>query len=77
MSAAEALGFIARQENAEGYEVIVPERIPRSQVHRIKRLPQVVGWRYYPGAHGKKPCGCPVCQRGDYGARQIREKFGD
>ena len=77
MSAAEALGFIARQENAEGYEVIIPERITRSQVHRIKQLPQIVGWRYYPGAHGKQPCGCPVCRRGDYGARRIREKFGD
>lgn len=77
MSAAEALAFIANQENAEGYQVIVPVRIARAQVHRIKRLPQIVGWRYYPGAHGKKPCGCPLCQRGNYGARRVREKFGD
>ena len=77
MTAAEGLALISGQSNAEGYEVIVPDRISRSQLHRVKRLRQIVGWRYYPGAHGRKPCGCPVCQRGDYGARRIRGKFGD
>ncbi len=24
-------------------------------------------------AHGKKPCGCPYCQRGNYGARKLRD----
>ena len=75
MTAAQASALIARQPNAEGYEVIVPGRISRSQLHRVKRLRQIVGWRYYPGAHGKQPCRCPVCQRGDYGSRRIREKF--
>jgi len=75
MSAAEAVALIAKQEHSEGYEVICRCRIPSSQIRRIKRLPQVVGWRYYPGAHGNKPCVCPVCQRGEYGARRIRERF--
>jgi len=75
ITAAGALALIAEQNNSEGYEVIIPGRIARSQVHRVKRLPQVVGWRYYPGAHGKKPCGCPFCQRGNYGARRLRDRF--
>jgi hypothetical protein len=62
-------------ENQEGYEVIVPRRIDKKEIHRVKTLRQVTGWRYYPGAHGKRPCGCPFCQRGDYGARRLREKY--
>jgi len=67
--------LIAGQANAEGYEVIIPGKINKSQLHRVKRISQVVGWRYYPGAHGKRPCGCPVCQRGEYGARRLREMY--
>lgn len=75
MTAAQALALISNQEAPEGFEIIIPSKITRLQIHRAKRLPQVVGWRYYPGAHGKKPCGCPFCQRGNYGAWRIRERF--
>ena len=75
MQAAQALALLARQANAEGYEVIVPRKITHAQIHRVKRLPQVVGWRYYPGSHGRKPCGCPFCQRGSYGARKLRDAY--
>ena len=75
MTAAEAVALISSQENSEGYEVIIPSHIPRPHIQKARRLPQVVGWRYYPGAHGKKPCPCPVCQRGQYGARRIRDKY--
>ena len=75
MTAAEATAFIANAENVEGYEIIIPRRIESKEINRIKMLPQVIGWRYYPGAHGKKPCGCPFCQRGNYGARRLREEY--
>ena len=75
MTAARALALIAEQSSPQGYEVIVPGKITESQIHRVKRLPQVLGWRYYPDSHGKKPCGCPVCQRGNYGARKLREAY--
>lgn len=75
MTAAQATGLIANGEIHEGYEIIIPSRIAVTQIHRVKKLPQVLGWRYYPGAHGRKPCGCPVCQRGNYGARRIRERY--
>ncbi len=75
MTAAQALALIAGQESPQGYQVIVPRRITRSEIHRVRRLPQVVGWRYQPGAHGMKPCPCPICVQGNYGARRIREKY--
>ena len=59
----------------EGFEVIVPRRIKRSEIIRIKRLPQVVGWRYEPGAHGKPPCTCLCCGgRGQYGVQKLVRK---
>ena len=75
MTAAAALALISVQQNAEGFEVIVPERIGRDQVHRVKSLPQVLGWRYYPGAKGQQPfCHCRYCNRGEIRAqRLIRE----
>ena len=75
MTAAEAVAAIMSSESPEGFEVIVPRRIEASEIHRVRELPQVVGWRYYPQAHGRKPCGCPFCQRGQYGARKLREEY--
>ncbi len=72
MTAAQAVAMFLPDASLAGFEVIVPRKIVASEIHRIRKLPQVVGWRYYPGAHGKKPCGCPYCQRGQYGARRLR-----
>ncbi len=55
----------------EGYEVIIPRKIQRSEIIRVKSLPQVVGWRYYPGANGRPPCVCLCCERGRYGVRKL------
>lgn len=57
--------------HAEGFEVIIPRKIERSEIIRVKSLPQVVGWRYYPGANGRYPCICLCCERGQYGARKL------
>src|SRR5262249_53298715 len=75
MSAAEAEAAFQATESREGWEVIIPRRIEASEIHRTRRLPQVIGWRYRPGSHGTKPCGCDFCQRGQYGAQRIREKY--
>lgn len=56
MTAAEAAAVIMASEEREGYEVIVPRRIDKKEIRRIKHLPQVTGWRYYPNAHGRRPC---------------------
>ncbi len=55
----------------EGYEVIIPRKIKRSEIFRIKALPQVVGWRYRPRANGQPPCACLCCERGQYGIRKL------
>jgi hypothetical protein len=73
MTAAEAVAVFCFGKQLEGFEVIIPRRIRAGEIHRTRQLPQVVGWRYWPGAHGTKPCGCDFCQRGLYGARRIRE----
>jgi hypothetical protein len=72
MTAAEAVAAFLTTESREGWEVIIPRRIDGAEIHKVRRLPQVVGWRYYPGSHGKKPCGCEFCQRGQYGAQRLR-----
>ena len=75
MAAAEATVAIQEAQPAEGFEVIVPRRIAAKEIHRVRRLPQILDWRYYPGSHGKRPCGCAFCQRGRYGARRLRDKY--
>jgi hypothetical protein len=55
----------------EGFEVIIPRVIAPSEIVRVKALPQVVGWRYRPGANGTKPCICICCERGSYGAIKL------
>lgn len=75
-TAAEAAGFLSSQRGAEGYEVFIPHRIEAKDIIRIKTLPQVIGWRYYPEARGHKPCGCPGCQRrGEIRSRRIRDQY--
>jgi hypothetical protein len=62
----------ALPSSPEGYEVIVSRAIEPSQILRVKALPQVVGWRYQPGAHGTRPCTCLCCSgRGTYGIRKL------
>lgn len=55
----------------EGYEVIIPRRIAASEILRVKVPPQVVGWRYRPGANGEAPCACICCERGRFGIRRL------
>jgi hypothetical protein len=75
MDAAEAVAIFMAADSREGWEVIVPRRIEAAEIHRVRRLPQVLGWRYWPSAHGRRPCGCEFCQRGLYGAKRLREQY--
>jgi hypothetical protein len=75
MTAAQAVATISSNIPAEGFEVIIYRKISASEIHRSRELPQVIGWRYYPEAHGKKPCGCPYCQRGQYGGRKLIAEY--
>lgn len=75
MTAAEAVAEILASENAEGFEVFIRRKIEAHEIHRVRELPQVVGWRYAPRSHGRKPCGCRFCQRGQYGAKKLRDEY--
>lgn len=77
MTAPEAVGEFTSAADAQGWEVITPRRIEAGEIHRIRRLPQVVGWRFSPESKGKPPfCTCKFCTRGEYGARRLRERLG-
>ena len=59
-----------------GYEVIVPEPIGPHAIHRVRRLSQVIGWRYSPEAKGRVPCGCPACLgRGEIRSNSLRQRY--
>lgn len=75
MTAAQAAAHIMSQSTMTGVQVVIARRISPKDILRVRSLPQLVGWRYYPEAHGKLPCGCDYCQRGGYGARKIREEY--
>jgi hypothetical protein len=77
VTAAEAAATFSISENREGWEVFITRRIAAKEIHRIRSLPQVVGWRYSPAAKGKPPfCTCKYCTRGEYGAARLRTRLG-
>lgn len=76
MAADDAVGMLLHAAEALGYEVIVPRAVTAKEVRAVRHVPQVVGWRYSPTAHGSSPCGCPVCaRRGEIKGRAIRQTF--
>lgn len=77
MTAAQAAAHIMSQTTMTGVEVIIPRRIVPKEILRVRKLPQLVGWRHYPEANGKQPSACPCCQTGNYKSRKIREKYAE
>jgi hypothetical protein len=77
LSAADAVAHFAAATDPLGWEVVIPRRIEASEIHRTRRLPQVIGWRFSPTSKGKPPyCTCKFCTRGEYGAARLRERRG-
>lgn len=74
-TAAEAVGTARGHQDPMGLQIIIPRAIKAKEIESIYRPPMVVGWRYYPGARGRRPCGCPYCQRGEPCGRRIRERY--
>ncbi|RCG32823.1 hypothetical protein DQ384_04985 [Sphaerisporangium album] len=75
VSSAEATALVTELEDPRGYEVIIPRSIAAKEIHRIRRVNQVTGWRYMPDAHGTRPC--PLCNPGQYGAAKIRNSLDE
>ncbi|MFJ9695950.1 HEAT repeat domain-containing protein [Kitasatospora sp. NPDC101183] len=73
--AGEAVARIAALADPRGWEVLLPRAVTAREVHRIRSVPQVAGWRYVPNAHGTRPCLCQGCRPyGNYGDRRLRER---
>lgn len=73
-SAAESIGVIRQHEDIAGFEVIVQRPIRSNEIQRIAPIRGVIGWRHYPHAHGKAPCACEYCQKGQPSSRRILER---
>ena len=72
----DAIARLRSLDDPLGFEVLVPRKILPSELHRLRPIHQRTGWRYYPGAHGKRPCGCPACQRsGGPGSAKLRREY--
>lgn len=73
ISAGEAVKLAMENKTGEGWEVILPRKVEVKDIVKYKKLPQTVGWRYFPGSHGKKLCFCPACiKEGSYKSIKIR-----
>ncbi|MFI6824501.1 HEAT repeat domain-containing protein [Micromonospora sp. NPDC050187] len=76
VTAAQAVAAVRERDDPRGWEVFVPRAVTTAEVHRIRDVPQGVGWRYLPGAHGRRPCPCPAClPRGARNVARLRRRF--
>jgi hypothetical protein len=76
LPAAQAIALIRQQADPRGYQLLVPRPITRRQLHRVRFVSQVTGWRYRPDAHGRPPCPCPVClPLGSFKSAQLRRRL--
>jgi hypothetical protein len=74
MTAAAAVSFFLRAPDARGLEVLVPRAIRLQEIVRIRSLPQIAGWRFYPEAKGHPPA-WPA--PGDIKAARVRRKIDE
>jgi len=72
MTAAQAIARVMQRDYIGGYEVIIPRKIVKDEILRVKSAPQVIGWRYWPESKGNEPW---CAKRGEYGARKVRAFF--
>jgi hypothetical protein len=72
-TASGAVRIFMEHETGLGLEVRIPGAIPAKDITRIYTPRQISGWRYFPEAHGSKPCGCRYCQRGEIKNAKLRE----
>jgi hypothetical protein len=76
VTAARAVKIFREHATGLGLQVLIQRRIEAKEITRSYVPTQIVGWRYFPEAHGKPPfCGCEFCQRGLIKNRKIREKY--
>ncbi|EMO41748.1 hypothetical protein LEP1GSC186_1768 [Leptospira noguchii serovar Autumnalis str. ZUN142] len=60
-TAIESTQLLLSTENKLGFQIVLPRKVTKKEILKIKNLPQTVGWRYFPEAHSKVRCLCPAC----------------
>ena len=75
VTASKVIAIAHNHDDGLGLEVIIPRKISSQEIIKIYQPSKVTGWRYYPEAHGKKPCACEYCQLGQPYSRQIRKRY--
>ena len=75
VTAAQAVKVFMDHSTGLGLQILVRRRIEPKEITRSYVPTQIIGWRYYPDAHGRTPCGCDYCQKGLIKSRKIREKY--
>lgn len=70
--AADAAATIMHAPDPLGFQIIVGRSIPASEIHAVRSVRQVIGWRYFPKSHGSVPCNCDACKGGLINRRRIR-----
>jgi hypothetical protein len=70
-----AVRMLAERTDARGWELILPRSVESKEIVKVRTVSRVVGWRYYPGANGRKPCSCEYCSKGEFGSRRMRERL--
>ncbi|MEU9093942.1 HEAT repeat domain-containing protein [Streptomyces sp. NPDC048428] len=74
-TASDAVRRVAALEDPRGWEVFLPRAAARAEVHNVRAVRQVTGWRYFPGSNGTPPCTCYGCRvRGEYGSQRLRRR---
>ncbi|EMF70411.1 hypothetical protein [Leptospira interrogans] len=60
-SVIESTQLLLSTENKLGFQIVLPRKVTKKEILKIKNLPQTIGWRYFPEAHSKPRCLCPAC----------------
>jgi len=75
-SADEAVAALMQQDSKLGFETVLSRDVGPAEITRVTPMRPITGWRYYPTAKGREPCGCPMCQNpGERYSRRFRERF--
>ncbi len=72
----EAIRQLNELHDPLGFEMFVCRKVETSEIQKVRSLPQVIGWRHMPHAHGRALCGCPVClPKGSIKSSALRKRL--
>jgi hypothetical protein len=55
MTAAQSIAFFIQAQDSSGLQVLIPRAIAAREIAGVRPIPQVTGWRFHPGAKGRRP----------------------